>query len=144
MRGRIAHAYRRTTYQGILCNNEGSLAIDYKQRFELTKSLTNVLNDIPLLQPDGAQNKSTEEKQTSTEKTEHQSQITDIIAILGKSIHDELFSLKTLMLNLPDASKSPTTPCPTRTPQITTEVLSVARRTGFFPWKNKLNRNKEL
>ena len=102
--------------RGILCNNEGSLAIDYKQRFELTKSLLNLLHDTPLPQRDGAQTKSTDEKRTSTEKTEHESRIADQIAFLGKSVHDELFSLKALMLNIPDASKSQTNPCPTKTP----------------------------
>ena len=102
--------------RGILCNNEGSLAIDYKQRFELTKSLLNLLHDTPLPQRDGAQTKSTDEKRTSTEKTEHESRIADQIAFLGKSVHDELFSLKALMLNIPDARKSQTTPCPTKTP----------------------------
>ena len=122
--------------KGILCNNEGSLDIDYKQRFELTKSLVNLMHNVPLPQPDvqakstddkqtatdemgmSVQAKLTEDKQTATDEVGHHCRDVDDITYLGKSVHDEILSLKALVSShsTSDASKSPTTPCPTRTP----------------------------
>ena len=119
-----------------MCNNEGSLDIDYKQRFELTKSLVNLMHNIPLPQPDvqakstddkqtatdemgmSVQAKLTEDKQTATDEVGHHCRVVDDITYLGKSVYDEILSLKALVSShsTSDASKSPTTPCPTRTP----------------------------
>ena len=122
--------------KGVLCNNEGSLDIDYKQRFELTKSLADFMHNNPLPQPEVEakstdekqtvtdemgmciQAKSTDEKQTETDEVGHHCRVADDIAYLGKSVHDDILSLKALVSSRStlDASKSPTTPHPTRTP----------------------------
>eukprot|EP00112_Aurelia_sp_Birch-Aquarium-sp1_P001671 Seg1181.2 transcript_id=Seg1181.2/GoldUCD/mRNA.D3Y31 product="hypothetical protein" protein_id=Seg1181.2/GoldUCD/D3Y31 len=93
---------------GILCNNEGSLDINYKQRFELTKSLVDFMHNILLPQPD-VQTKSTDEKQAVTDEMMHHCGIADDIAYLGKSVHDDIHSLKALVSSrsTSDASKSP-------------------------------------
>ena len=101
--------------KGILRSNEGSLDIDYKQRFELTKSLVNFMHNVPLPQPDvqanstdekqtatdemgmSVQAKSTDEKQTANEEVGHHCGVADDIAHLGKSVHDEILLLKALV-----------------------------------------------
>ena len=103
--------------KGILCNNEGSLDIDYKQRFELTKSLVNFMHNVPLPQPDvqskstdekqtetemgmSVQAKTTDEKQTTTDEIGHHCRVADEITYFGKSVHDEILSLKALVSSL--------------------------------------------
>ena len=122
--------------KGILCNNEGSLDIDYKQRFELAKSLVNFMHNVPLPQPNvqaksthekqtatdemgiNVQAKSTDVKQTATDEMDHHCRVADDIAYFGKSVHAEILSLRALVSSrsTSDASKSPTTPYPTRSP----------------------------
>ena len=89
----------------ILCCEDESIEIDFKRRFDLTKSLLDSFHDISLPSLEG-QNLSTSETQTTADETGNWCQLANDIIDFKKFVHGEILSMKAMV-----SSRSPSDEC---------------------------------
>ena len=89
----------------ILCCEDESIEIDFKRRFDLTKSLLDSFHDISLPSLEG-QNLSTSETQTTADETSNWCQLANDIIDFKKFVHGEILSMKAMV-----SSRSPSDEC---------------------------------
>ena len=80
----------------ILCSEDESIEVDFKRRFDLTKSLLVSMQDISLPSLE-RQNLSTSETQTTVDETSHWCQLTYDITDFKKFVHGEILSMEAMI-----------------------------------------------